>query len=403
MVPSNRFLRGLLAVTLSGTLGACQSAPSSHSGLHAQSHSHPMTSTAAHPQGAEAGYVVPRVLNLRAMPDLDGIVPQLAAKDVVFVGETHDRYDHHLNQLAIIQRLYRHNPDMAIGMEFFQQPFQAHLDDFIAGRTSEKEFLRRTEYYDRWRFDYRHYKPILDFARDKSIPVIALNVPREITKKVSEGGLDSLTEQDREQIPDDLDSDNEAYRERLMTVFSSHPGMEHGQFENFLTVQLLWDEGMADRAARFLDENPQRQLVVLAGSGHVAYGLGIPDRLTRRKDVQTAIVLQGIDGQIEPEMGDFLLLPEERSLPPAGKLGAFLDSGDEGVKVAAFAPGSAAEAAGIRQGDRILALNGEPVEQYADVMVELWNKKPGERVTVDVRRVHWLLGDKQTSVEVILR
>ncbi len=403
MVPNSKVLSALLAVSLIGALGACQSAPSAHSGSQARAHAQASAMPGPFTETVDQAYVAPRVLNLKDMPDLDGIVPQLAAKDVVFVGETHTRYDHHLNQLAIIERLHRRNPSIAIGMEFFQQPFQAHLDDFIAGTIDEREFLRRTEYYERWRFDYRLYKPILDFARERQIPVIALNVPKEITSKVSAGGLDSLSEEDREQIPAELDRDNEAYRERLMTVFSHHPGGEERNFENFLSVQLLWDEGMAERAARYLAENPDRQLVVLAGSGHVAYGMGIPDRLSRRRDVDTAIVLQGIDGQLEPEMGDFLLLPEERHLPPAGKLGALLDSGENGVKVAAFVHGSAAEAAGIRQGDWILSLNGERVEQYADVKIALWNKKPGEQVTVQVRRARWLVGEKEMSFEVSLR
>ncbi len=401
--PCGRSFWLFIAVALSGSLGACQSAPTDPPASHAHPHGSLTAAPHGHSAASEPEYVTPRVLNLATIASLDGIVSQLADKDVIFVGETHTRYDHHLNQLAIIQRLHARNPDIAIGMEFFQQPFQAYLDDFVAGKIDERELLRRTEYYDRWRFDYRLYKPILDFARANQVPVIALNVPREITDKVSEGGLESLDEAERAQIPAELDRGDEAYRERLMTVFSQHPGVERKQFENFLSVQVLWDEGMADRAARYLSEHPERQLIILAGSGHVAYGMGIPDRLARRQDVDAAIVLQGLSGSLEPEMGDFLLLPQELDLPPSGKLGAYLNSGENGVEVASFATGSAAEAAGLRAGDRILALNGEPVDRYADVLVELWNKKPGERVTVQVRRAGWLAGDKDMSFDVSLR
>ena len=48
----------------------------------------------------------------------------LAQNRVVFVGEMHDRYDHHLNQLAVLQALHQKNPNIAIGVEWFQQPFQ---------------------------------------------------------------------------------------------------------------------------------------------------------------------------------------------------------------------------------------------------------------------------------------
>src|ERR1019366_3747554 len=97
---------------------------------------------------------------------LDKLAAQLATKRVVFVGESHDRYDHHLNQLEIIRRLHQLDPSLAIGVEYFQQPFQPQVDDYIAGRTTEREFLRATEYYQGWGYDYRLYAPIFRFARE---------------------------------------------------------------------------------------------------------------------------------------------------------------------------------------------------------------------------------------------
>jgi len=40
---------------------------------------------------------------------------------------------------------------------------------------------------------------------------------------------------------------------------------------------------MAERAADYLQRNPKRRMVVLAGSGHLMYGQGIPKRLLRRQ------------------------------------------------------------------------------------------------------------------------
>ena len=45
--------------------------------------------------------------------------------------------------------------------------------------------LKQTEYFTRWRFDYRLYRPILRFARDQGLPLVALNVPRELTERVA--------------------------------------------------------------------------------------------------------------------------------------------------------------------------------------------------------------------------
>ena len=155
------------------------------------------------------------VVDLSALSGLDGLVETLASKRVVYVGESHDRYEDHLNQLSVIRGLHEKDIPLAIGMEFFQQPFQPHIDAFIAGEIGEKEMLRRTDYFERWRYDYRLYRPILRYARDHGIPAIALNIEREITEKVGDSGIASLSEEERARIPAEIDRDDEAYRDRV--------------------------------------------------------------------------------------------------------------------------------------------------------------------------------------------
>ncbi|MCP4043921.1 MAG: PDZ domain-containing protein [Gammaproteobacteria bacterium] len=352
---------------------------------------------------AIAEYRPPQVLELSAIQSLHEILPKLTAKRVVYVGETHDRLDHHQNQLEIIRGFHQRNPDMAIGMESFQQPFQAHLDDYVEGRIDDKSLLRRTEYYDRWRFDYRLYQPILKYARDNRIPVVALNIAREITKKVGDGGFGALTEEERAQVPQEIDRSDTEYIERLRKVYAFHARENVTQFDRFLDVQLLWDEGMAERVARYLKEHLERKMVVLAGSGHLSFGAGIPKRVTRRLDIDTAIVLSLQKQEVEPDMADFLLLTKERHLSPAGRLGVFIETGPDGVKAGSFAAGSAGLAAGMEEGDQFLSLNGERVKNFGDIKIALWDKQPGEKVTVRVRRGHWWSGDREIEFKVTLR
>ena len=120
-----------------------------------------------------AGHLT-RALDLKSVTTLDGIIWPLSKVRVVFVGEGHDRYEHHLNQLDIIRSLHEGKPDLAIGMEFFQWPFQSVLDRYIAGEIDERTFLRETEYYKRWRYDYRLYRPILQYARENRIPYLGI-------------------------------------------------------------------------------------------------------------------------------------------------------------------------------------------------------------------------------------
>jgi uncharacterized iron-regulated protein len=383
-------------------LGACQAPMSAPHGKVTHPPGSPVSSEAAGEAAARAGGSTP-VVDVGAVSDLDAILPLLGSKRVVFVGETHNRYEHHLMQLDIISGLHEINPDLAIGMEMFQQPFQHYLDEYIAGRLDERGLLRETQYYKRWGFDYRLYAPILEYARRHRVPIVALNLPREITRKVGREGLDSLTDEDRAQLPRDLDRSDTQYRERLQQIFSSHPGSDAMSFENFLDVQLLWDEGMADAAARYLKRHPGRQMVVLAGSGHLAFGSGIPDRLVRRSGVDTAIVLNAGTEILSPEVADYVVFPEKRQLPPSGRIGIMLENVDDGLRIDYFTSGSAGKAAGMKTGDLLVAIDDEQISDNDALGAVMWDKRPGDTVAVKVLRRTWPFRPKEMEFNVILR
>lgn len=342
-------------------------------------------------------------LDLGALPDLDTVIGRLADKRVVFVGEQHDRYEHHLMQLEIIRRLHQRDPRLAIGMEIFQQPFQSWLDAFVAGELSEAELLRNTEYYSRWRFDFRLYAPILRFAREQHLPVVALNLPQELTRKVGRGGLESLSEEERAQVPAEIDRSDADYVERLAQVFDHHPHINKQSFDHFLEVQLLWDEGMAERAAEYLRGHPDHRMVVLAGSGHLAYASGIPQRLLRRMPVSSAIVLNGWQGVMDAQLADFLLFPDQLALPPAGKLGAVLDDENEQLSVVSCLPDSPCLAAGMKRGDRLVSIDGTAIVDFVDLRLALWDKQPGERVTLQLSRKRIFARRKIMSFDIELQ
>ena len=357
------------------------------------------TETAASPLPVEAS----PVLDLNAFSTMEQIIPVLAEKRVVFIGEQHTRYDHHLTQLEIIRRLHALHPKMAIGMEMFQQPFQRYLDEYVAGRIDEQAMLRTTEYYRRWRMDYRLYAPILHYAREHRLPVIALNIPSELTHNVAHVGIDGLDDKDRQQLPADIAPADDAYRQRLKEVFEHHPKEEgHDDFEHFLEAQLLWDESMAERAAAFLEEHPEYHLVVIAGNQHLAWGSAIPQRLQRRTPVTAASILNSWAGPVGPGLADYLLLPGEQMLPPAGKLGALLEDDKDQVTISTCFEDSACKEAGMKPGDRIASIDNNTINSLTDLRLALWDKQPGDTITMDTVRKRLLLPDKNLSYELTL-
>ena len=218
------------------------------------------------------------------------ILQQLLKAKVVYLGETHDSAEDHQAQLKIVREMQRQNRKIAIAMEMFQRPFQSAIDNYLAGKLTQEQLVEQTEYDRRWRFPWESYAPILRFAKENQLPVLALNTPSEVTRKVASQGLESLTAEEKKHIPpiSEIRTDNAEYRQLLLEVFQQHQKAAQGNstaFERFLQAQVLWDETMAEKIAEFVKANPDYQVVVLAGKGHIIYGYGIPSRVERRLGV----------------------------------------------------------------------------------------------------------------------
>jgi uncharacterized iron-regulated protein len=338
--------------------------------------------------------IIDAARNTESMPAL---IRQLADKRVVFIGEDHDRYDNHLNQLQIIRELNTNAPGhSAIGVEYIQRRFQPYLDAYIDKTISEPEFLRQTDYFERWGFDWRLYRDIFRYARDHHIPMVALNAERELTDEVDRTGLAALPVADRARLPQHIEDADASYRERLHKIFDEHP--DQGNFDRFVEAQLVWDETMAESVANYLAAHPDKAMIVLAGEGHIALRSGIPARVSRRlPGIQTAVVLPADKPGDDLQGADYLLISPMLELPPSGKMGVTLNSTSE-VSVKSVSANGAAAQAGLHAGDRIVAIDAEPVHSLADFRLALLDKKPGKHVRLRIQR-----GKEEMTVQLTLK
>lgn len=346
--------------------------------------------------------------------DLQALGAALANKQLVFVAEQHDRYDHHLNQLALLRLMHRQNPQLAIGVEWFQQPFQSVLDNYLSGQLSETDMLRQSAYYERWRYDFRLLRPILEYAREHKLPVIALNAPTEITRKVSAGGLEALSAAEREQIPQTIHPPQKNYRRYLKTIFDEHMGGQ-GDFERFALIQRIWDETMAANIVQQLHAEPQRRMIVFAGSGHlgadaipgdVARALPDMERVTVHsagREVIDDAINDALNEKMHPAAFDYFIVNSELSLPPTGKLGVWLEDHPNGggsdnsdsdtdnsapyVAIRQLTKGSAAGEAGMQAGDRFISINGQLVASTAELLLLLAHTRRGQNIEVEFSRI----------------
>lgn len=341
-----------------------------------------------------------QVVDLSMLKPLSHVIEGVSGKKIVYVGEYHDRVSHHNVQARIIEGLYKKNGKIAIGMEMFQRPFQAALDEYTAGAIDEREFLKRSEYFKRWGFDYNLYKPILDFAREKKVPLIALNLRRELIDKVSKQGLDSLTDDEKKEIPKELDFSDKEYRNRIREVFDRHESREGKDFNFFFQSQILWDETMSLSIDEFMKKNPGRQIVVIAGGGHLAFGSGIPKRTFRRNGLDYAIVLS--DADIEKDVADYVVYPKSLEGVTSPRLMATLKEDAGRVIITGLSEDSAARKAGLKKNDAIISLDSSAVASVEDLKLILFYKKAGDTVKVRAVRKRFLLGDKDLELDVHL-
>jgi aminopeptidase N len=340
-------------------------------------------------------------IDLSTLRTLSDMIDGAAGKKIVYIGEYHDRFSHHTVELDVIKGLYMKDQNLAVGMEMFQRPFQKVLDDYIKGAIDEREFLKNTEYFKRWGFDYNLYKPILDFARTKKIPVVALNLRREITEKVAKSGMDSLSEDEKKEIPQQMDFLDADYRDQLKEVFEQHKSSGEMNFDFFYESQVLWDETMAMSIDEYLQKNPDHRMVVIAGGGHVSFGSGIPKRAFRRNGLSYEIILN--DGALVKDIANYLVFPQPLDGDTAPKIMAFLSEKDGKITVTGFSKDSVSEKAGIKVGDALVSLDGVPVSSMEGIRLFLFYKKTDEPLKVKVVRKRFLLGDKEQEFEVYLQ
>ncbi len=323
---------------------------------------------------------------------------------IVYVGETHDNPASHRLELQILRALDDLRPGrQALGMEMFSQSQQPVLDRWVAGKLDEKTFLKESRWYENWGMNFAYYRDLLNFARERGIPVIALNADRELVKALQKKPSVRLGEEERAQLPT-LDLEDPYERAMVSAFFRGHA---HGgnELDSFIRIQALWDETMARSVTRYLESPAGREkhLMVIAGSNHVNYGFGIPRRAFRRFPT-SYVLIGGKEIDIPADMRDRLMnvsLPEfpmppydflvylaYEKLPDTVRLGVMVQpaKGAPGLEVSGVLPGSDGASAGLKQGDILVDFDGMPLKDSFDLMYAVQTKHPGDRASLRIER-----------------
>lgn len=211
---------------------------------------------------------------------VEHIVADMASADVLFFGEQHDDSIGHYLENKILQSLYAaYGNKLALSLEMFETDNQLVLNEYLEGKIDEKRLAKDARLWN----NYKDYRPMVDFAKANTIPVIAANPPRRYVSMVSKGGMQPLMSLSREAKkllpPLPYDTLSGRYREKFFEIMKGSPG---GDNPKVYYSQCLWDAGMSYSIYKFLKKNKGKKIFHCVGGFHTAEKLGTAAQLQMR-------------------------------------------------------------------------------------------------------------------------
>jgi uncharacterized iron-regulated protein len=314
----------------------------------------------------------------------EAMIQDLKEIPIVNVGEAHDSLPTHDLQARIIRALWEQDPRLAVGLEMVPAARQEVLTRWSLGRLTEDEFLRQAGWYANWDFNFGFYRAIFIFAREHKIPLYALDTPGEVAVrlKVRDGEMRPVEE---EPIPPDTDPADEDGRFLMrMKIRSSTLGKAlrgaalDRMVEDLFRAQVGREKDMAGRVvhARRLEG---RRVVVLIGSGHILYGLGL-NRFVREmggpasKSVVPVSIPRGRPSvTVTRSLADYIVGVPAEERPAYPSLGlTFKAVPDSSRPVVASRPGwGAARGYDFEKGDLVISVDGMEFSDVESLLVHL--------------------------------
>jgi uncharacterized iron-regulated protein len=211
---------------------------------------------------------------------IDKIVTDMTGADVLFFGEEHNDSAGHYLENKIFRALHaQYGDQVVLSMEMFEADGQLGLNEYLNGFINEDRFARDVRLWS----NYKDYRPMIEYAKQNKIPVIAANPPRRYVNLVSRRGmrsLDSLSKDAKKFLPPlPYDTLTGRYREKIVEIKKRGQG---GDNPNVYYSQSLWDAGMSYNIYKYLKENKHKKVFHCVGGFHTEEKLGTAAQLQKR-------------------------------------------------------------------------------------------------------------------------
>ncbi|KOF29425.1 ChaN family lipoprotein [Vibrio alginolyticus] len=247
---------------------------------------------------------------------------ELQQADVILIGEWHTHAGVHRFQSDMLKQLTSYDRSLALSMEQFTRDKQPVVDAYLRGEIGEQYLMKQANAWPNYESDYR---PLVEFAKQKNLPVIAANAPKSIVRCIGRQGLDYINKLDDDQrmfIAQAINTGSSPYKEKFMA--SMHHGKPE-QTEKQFAAQVTWDETMAESIVSYLDDNPGAQVVHVAGKFHTEQGLGTAASILSRNPSLKVVVISPTDNVLSDNTDYQLevLAPPVRYVQDAHRMAAY--------------------------------------------------------------------------------
>ena len=224
----------------------------------------------------------------------DEWVKVLALQDVIYLGEEHRNQWHIEAALKVLRAMFDSGRHPVLAMEMFGWDGQAGLNQYVANtKVQRDQFLKDVHWEQNWGGAFQDYEPLVAFARTRRIPLLALNPPRPLVRKVATQGWKKAID-DPEMttwgMKEEPIVEDAAYRGVILRQLQlCHGGLPEDAYERMYEASMFRDEGMAKTIGEALHSStgntPSNHgpIVSYTGGGHIQYQLPIPKRVFRKR------------------------------------------------------------------------------------------------------------------------